>query len=205
MWDRAEAALRTALDGLGLAYELKPGDGAFYGPKIDFDVSDSIGRKWQLGTIQLDYAAPERFDLSYVGEDGKLHRPVVLHRAIYGSFERFIAILIEHFAGAFPLWLAPVQVAVVTVTSRVHEHALTVVERLTAAGVRVSYDDGHATMQAKVRDASLQKIPYTIVLGDKEVASDQVSVRTFGADQQKMATLGFAEFAERLARESRFP
>ena len=205
MWDRAENALRTALDALGLAYELKPGDGAFYGPKIDFDVSDSIGRKWQLGTIQLDYAAPERFDLTYVGEDGKPHRPVVLHRAIYGSFERFIAILIEHFAGAFPLWLAPLQVAVVTVTNRVNDHARTVVDRLTAAGLRVMYDDGHSTMQAKVRDASLQKVPYTIVLGDKEVAADQVSVRTFGADQQKMATMAFEAFAARLALESRFP
>ena len=205
MWDRAEASLQAALDGLGLAYELKPGDGAFYGPKIDFDVSDSIGRKWQLGTIQLDYAAPERFDLTYVGEDGKPHRPVVLHRAIYGSFERFIAILIEHFAGAFPVWLAPVQVAVVTVTSRVNDHARTVVDRLAAAGVRVVFDDGNGTMQAKVREASLQKIPYTLVLGDKEVAADQVSVRTFGADQQKMETMSFEAFAQRVAGEARFP
>ncbi len=205
MWDRAEAALKSALDALGLAYELKPGDGAFYGPKIDFDVSDSIGRKWQLGTVQLDYAAPERFDLTYVGEDGKPHRPVVLHRAIYGSFERFIAILIEHFAGAFPLWLAPVQVAVVAVTHRVSDHARTVVDRLAAAGIRVVFDDGHSTMQAKVREASLQKIPYTIVLGDKEVAADQVSVRTFGADQQKMETMTFDAFAQRLAVEGRYP
>ncbi len=205
MWDRAEASLRSALDGLGLAYELKPGDGAFYGPKIDFDVSDSIGRKWQLGTIQLDYAAPERFDLTYVGEDGKPHRPVVLHRAIYGSFERFIAILIEHFAGAFPLWLAPVQVAIVAVTDRVNDHARTVRERLATAGVRVMFEDGNGTMQAKVREASLQKIPYTIVIGDKEVTSDQVSVRTFGNDQQKMATMTFEAFGQRLALEARFP
>ena len=205
MWDRAEASLKSALDGLGLAYELKPGDGAFYGPKIDFDVSDSIGRKWQLGTIQLDYAAPERFDLTYVGEDGKSHRPVVLHRAIYGSFERFIAILIEHFAGAFPVWLAPVQVAIVTVTDRVNEHARHVMARLAAAGVRVAFDDGNGTMQAKVREASLQKIPYTLVIGDKEVAADQVSVRTFGAEQQKMETMAFDAFAQRLALESRFP
>ena len=204
MWDRAEASLKTALDGLDLPYELKPGDGAFYGPKIDFDVSDSIGRKWQLGTFQLDYAAPERFDLTYVGEDGKPHRPVVLHRAIYGSFERFIAILIEHFAGAFPVWLAPVQVAIVTVTDRVNDHARTVLERLAAAGVRVAFDDGNGTMQAKVREASLQKIPYTLVLGDKEVAADQVSVRTFGADQ-KMETMAFAAFADKLAAEARFP
>ncbi len=205
MWDRAEASLKTALDALGLAYELKPGDGAFYGPKIDFDVSDSIGRKWQLGTIQLDYAAPERFDLTYVGEDGKPHRPVVLHRAIYGSFERFIAILIEHFAGAFPLWLAPIQVAIVTVTDRVNDHARTIIERLAKLGVRVTFDDSNGTMQAKVREASLQKIPYTLVIGDKEVASDQVSVRTFGADQQKMETLAFEAFAQRVAHESRFP
>jgi threonyl-tRNA synthetase len=204
MWDRAEAALKTALIDLDLAYELKPGDGAFYGPKIDFDVSDSIGRKWQLGTFQLDYAAPERFDLTFVGEDGKPHRPVVLHRAIYGSFERFIAILIEHFAGAFPVWLAPVQVAIVTVTDRVNDHARTVVDRLAAAGVRVMFDDGNGTMQAKVREASLQKIPYTLVIGDKEVAADQVSVRTFGTDQQKMETMAFAAFAERVAAEARF-
>jgi len=206
MWDRAEGALKSALDGLGLAYELKPGDGAFYGPKIDFDVSDSIGRKWQLGTIQLDYAAPERFDLTYVGEDGKNHRPVVLHRAIYGSFERFIAILIEHFAGVFPVWLAPIQVAIVTVTDRVNEHARGVMARLAAAGVRVSFDEKQGMMNAKVRDASLQKIPYTIVLGDKEVASDEVSVRAFGAgDKAKMETMPFAAFAQRLADESRFP
>ena len=205
MWDRAEGSLKSALDALGLAYELKPGDGAFYGPKIDFDVSDSLGRKWQLGTIQLDYAAPERFDLTYIGEDGGSHRPVVLHRAIYGSFERFIAILIEHFAGAFPVWLAPVQVAIVTVVDRVNDHARTVVQRLEAAGARVMFDDGNGMMKAKIRDASLQKIPYTLVIGEKEVASDQVSVRTFGADAQKMETMPFAAFAERLALEAKFP
>jgi threonyl-tRNA synthetase len=205
MWDRAEASLKAALDALDLAFELKPGDGAFYGPKIDFDVSDSIGRKWQLGTIQLDYAAPERFELTYVGEDGKDHRPVVLHRAIYGSFERFIAILIEHYAGAFPMWLAPVQVAIVTVTDRVNAHAQTVADRLAAAGIRVAFDDSNATMIAKIREASVQKIPYTIVLGDKEVAADQVTVRTFGADQRKMETMAFDAFAQRLALESRFP
>ncbi|MEJ7599574.1 MAG: threonine--tRNA ligase [Kofleriaceae bacterium] len=205
MWDRAESALKSALDALALPYELKPGDGAFYGPKIDFDVSDSIGRKWQLGTIQLDYAAPERFDLTYVGEDGKNHRPVVLHRAIYGSFERFIAILIEHFAGAFPVWLAPVQVAVVTVTDRVNDHAHKVMARLAAAGVRVAFDAGNGTMQSKVRDASLQKIPYTVVIGDKEVETDQVSVRTFGADKAKMEILPFDAFVQRLAEQSRFP
>ncbi|MGE0403906.1 MAG: threonine--tRNA ligase [Kofleriaceae bacterium] len=205
MWDRAETALKAALDALGLAYELKPGDGAFYGPKIDFDVSDSIGRKWQLGTIQLDYAAPERFDLTYIGEDGKEHRPVVLHRAIYGSFERFIAILIEHFAGAFPVWLAPVQVAIVPVTDKVNAYAETVRERLEAKGVRVVCDTSNWTMQAKIRDASLQKIPYTVVVGEKEAAADQVTVRTFGNEKAKADTMTFDAFADRLATESRFP
>ncbi|MBP6627817.1 MAG: threonine--tRNA ligase [Kofleriaceae bacterium] len=205
MWDRAEASLKSALDGLGLAYELKPGDGAFYGPKIDFDVSDSIGRKWQLGTIQLDYAAPERFDLTYVGQDGKDHRPVVLHRAIYGSFERFIAILVEHFAGAFPLWLAPIQVALVTVTDRINEYAQGVARRLEAAGARVMFDDGSAHMQAKVREASLQKIPYTLVLGDKEQAADTVSVRTFGNEQAKMVTMSVADFVAKVTAEARLP
>ncbi|MFN0248953.1 MAG: threonine--tRNA ligase [Kofleriaceae bacterium] len=205
MWDRAETALKAALDALGLAYELKPGDGAFYGPKIDFDVSDSIGRKWQLGTIQLDYAAPERFDLTYIGEDGKEHRPVVLHRAIYGSFERFIAILIEHFAGAFPVWLAPVQVAVVPVTNRSDEYATKIAARLEARGVRLVCDTSTWTMQAKIRDASLQKIPYTLVVGEKEAAVDQVTVRTFGNEKAKADTMSFDAFADKLAAESRFP
>ncbi len=131
MWDRAEGALRAALEATGLPYELKPGDGAFYGPKIDFDVADSIGRTWQLGTIQLDYAAPERFDLTYVGEDNHDHRPVIIHRAVNGSFERFIAILIEHFAGAFPLWLAPEQVRVLPIAD-VQEEAARKVHRRSA-------------------------------------------------------------------------
>ena len=207
MWDRAESKLQSALDEVGITYEMKPGDGAFYGPKLDFDVSDSIGRRWQLGTFQLDYAAPERFNLTYVGEDGSPnHRPVVLHRAIYGSFERFIAILIEHFAGAFPVWLAPVQVAIVTVTDRVNDYARSVMARLEAVGVRVAFDDSNGTMQAKVREASLLKIPYTIVLGDKEVAADSVSVRTFGGgEQQKLQTLTFADFAAKLVGEAAFP
>jgi threonyl-tRNA synthetase len=139
-WDRAESALRSALDQTGLQYELKPGDGAFYGPKIDFDVSDSIGRKWQLGTIQLDYEVPERFELGYVGEDNKEHRPVVIHRAVYGSFERFIAILIEHFAGNFPVWMAPLQARIITVSEKQLEWARTVFARLQESGLRVELD-----------------------------------------------------------------
>jgi threonyl-tRNA synthetase len=141
MWDRAEDGLRKALEATGLPYEVKPGDGAFYGPKIDFDVADSLGRKWQLGTIQLDYAAPERFNLEYVGEDNAPHRPVVIHRAVMGSFERFTAILIEHYAGAFPLWLAPEQIRVLPITDRINGYAESVRQRLADAGLRVRLDD----------------------------------------------------------------
>ena len=149
MWDEAERSLRHALEATGMSYELKPGDGAFYGPKIDFDVEDAIGRRWQLGTIQLDYAAPERFDLSYVGEDNGAHRPVVIHRAVNGSFERFLAILIEHFAGAFPLWLSPVQVAVLTISEKVDAYATTVAASLRDAGVA----RGSGTTPAQVTPA----------------------------------------------------
>ena len=184
LWDRAESLLRSALDALGRPYELKEGDGAFYGPKIDFDVSDSIGRKWQLGTIQLDYNAPERFDLNYVGEDNSEHRPAVLHRAIYGSFERFIAILIEHFAGAFPLWLAPVQMTVLPLSEKFLDYAREVEEKLRAAGIRVVTDGSNEKLGAKIRSAQLEKIPYMLVVGEKEAGSGTVSLRKrTGGDQ----------------------
>jgi threonyl-tRNA synthetase len=184
LWDRAESLLRSALDSLGLPYELKEGDGAFYGPKIDFDVSDSIGRKWQLGTIQLDYNAPERFDLTYIGEDNSEHRPAVLHRAIYGSFERFMAILIEHFAGAFPLWLAPVQVTVLPLSEKFVDYAHDVESKLKAAGLRVETDRSNEKLGAKIRTAQLQKIPLMLVVGEKEASSGTVSVRKrTGGDQ----------------------
>jgi threonyl-tRNA synthetase len=203
MWDRAEAALKAALDGLKLPYELKPGDGAFYGPKIDFDVSDSIGRKWQLGTIQLDYAAPERFDLTYVGEDNRPHRPVVFHRAIYGSFERFIAILIEHFAGAFPTWLAPVQAVIVTIADRQQDWAREVGASLKAKGFRVEVDERGLSMNAKIREHQLQKVPFTLVIGDKEVESRGVSPRRYGGEDLKAMTLD--AFTELLAKEAAWP
>ncbi len=203
LWDRAEAALKTALDGLGLPYELKPGEGAFYGPKIDFDVSDSIGRKWQLGTFQLDYNAPERFDLTYIGEDNAAHRPVVLHRAVYGSFERFIAILIEHFAGAFPVWLAPVQATIVTVADRQLDYARTVLARLQESGYRVELDDRRMTMQAKFRDAQMQKIPFTLVIGDKEVEQGAVAPRRYSGDDLK--TMKREDFEAILSREAALP
>ena len=185
MWQRAEDALRSALEATGLPYELKPGDGAFYGPKIDFDVTDSIGRAWQLGTIQLDYAAPERFDLAYTGEDNAEHRPVVIHRAVNGSFERFIAILIEHFAGAFPVWLAPEQVRVMPISDGQSEVARAVTERMLAAGLRAVLDDSGSTLQYRIREAELAKVPYMAVVGAREAEADQVAVRTRGAGSKQ--------------------
>jgi threonyl-tRNA synthetase len=190
----------------GLPYELKPGDGAFYGPKIDFDVADSIGRKWQLGTIQLDYVAPERFDLGYIGEDNAEHRPVVIHRAIYGSFERFIAILIEHFAGNFPVWLAPEQVRILPIAERHHEWADEINKQLRAADLRSDVDRSHGHLKAMIRDAQLAKTPYTLVIGDKEVEGRGVAVRKHGAG--KDADLGFMrleDFLAQLRREATIP
>jgi threonyl-tRNA synthetase len=178
MWDRAEGALRAALHATGRPYELKPGDGAFYGPKIDFDVADSLGRKWQLGTIQLDYAAPERFGLEYVGEDNAPHRPVVIHRAVMGSFERFFAILIEHYAGAFPLWLAPEQVRVLPITDRVGAYAEEVGARCGRAGLRARVDGRGEKIGAKIRDAQLQQVPFMLVVGDREAEAGTVAVRS---------------------------
>ncbi|OJH35701.1 threonine--tRNA ligase [Cystobacter ferrugineus] len=203
LWDRAEGGLKSALESLGLQYELKPGDGAFYGPKIDFDVSDSIGRKWQLGTIQLDYLAPERFDLTYVGEDNAEHRPVVLHRAIYGSFERFIAILIEHFAGAFPAWLAPVQVTLVTVADRQLDYARQVRDRLRSKGYRVELDERGLTLNAKIREAQVHKIPFTLVIGDNEVEAGAVSPRRYGGEDLKSMKLEL--FEALLEKEAAWP
>src|ERR1051325_5652889 len=157
-WDRAETGLRAALDATGLPYEVKEGDGAFYGPKIDFDAADSIGRKWQLGTIQLDYEAPERFDLTYVGEDNHDHRPVVIHRAVSGSFERFMGIMIEHFAGAFPLWIAPEQVRGLPIADAQNAAARALHEKLRAAGIRSHLDDRNGTLNYKVRDGETMKV-----------------------------------------------
>ncbi|MCI0571630.1 MAG: threonine--tRNA ligase [Myxococcaceae bacterium] len=203
LWDRAEGSLRSALETLGLPYELKPGDGAFYGPKIDFDVSDSIGRKWQLGTFQLDYLAPERFELAYVGEDNAEHRPVVLHRAVFGSFERFIAILIEHFAGAFPAWLAPVQAVIVTVADRQLAYARQVRERLRSLGYRVELDERSMTLNARIREAQVQKVPFTLVIGDKEVEAQSVAPRRYGGEDLKSMPL--SEFEALLSKEGALP
>ncbi|MGE3275259.1 MAG: threonine--tRNA ligase [Vicinamibacterales bacterium] len=183
-WDRAEAGLKAALQAAGQAYTINEGDGAFYGPKIDFDVTDALGRKWQLATIQLDYQMPRQFDLKYVGADNTEHRPVVIHRAIFGSFERFIAILIEHFAGAFPLWFAPLQVMVLPIADRHAEYGRTVLARLQAAGLRATLDDRQEKVNYKIREAQLQKVPYMLVLGDREAADGAVAVRSRAAGDQ---------------------
>jgi threonyl-tRNA synthetase len=177
-WDHAEAQLKEALARASLDYTLNEGDGAFYGPKIDFDVTDAIGRKWQCATIQLDYQQPENFDLKYIGADNAEHRPVVIHRAIFGTFERFIGLLIEHFAGAWPLWLAPVQAIVLPISDRHQGYAAAVRDKLAAAGLRVELDDRQEKIGYKIREAQLQKIPYMLVTGDREAAEGMVSVRS---------------------------
>ena len=202
LWDRAEAGLRAALEATGRPYALKEGDGAFYGPKIDFDVTDSLGRAWQLGTIQLDYAVPERFDLSYVGEDNAEHRPVVIHRAVSGSLERFIAILIEHFAGAFPTWLAPEQVRVLPISEEQGPVAAAVVERMVAAGIRASLDARSETLKYRIAEGARMKTPYMCVIGRREAEADQVAVNTRGAGEgQKPAPVAVDEFIERVRAE----
>jgi len=177
-WDHAEAALQRALDQSGRPYTIDEGDGAFYGPKIDFDITDAIGRKWQCGTIQLDYMMPQRFDLKYVGADNAEHRPVVIHRAIFGSIERFIAIILEHFAGAFPLWLAPVQAIVLPIADRHGEYAQRVRDQLAATGLRVELDARQEKINYKIREAQLQKIRYMLVIGDREASDGTVAVRS---------------------------
>src|SRR5204863_7623806 len=185
LWDQAEGALRGALEATGHPYELKAGDGAFYGPKIDFDVTDSIGRAWQLGTIQLDYNNPERFDLKYVGEDNAEHRPVVIHRAVSGSMERFIAILIEHFAGAFPVWLAPGQVRVLPISDEVLPAAQALTEKLKTAGIRVTLDSRSDTLNYRIRDGEVMRVPYMAVIGKREADSGMVALRIRGAGKKQ--------------------
>ncbi len=188
-WDHAEAQLKTALEKAGMPYTVNEKDGAFYGPKIDCDITDAIGRNWQCGTIQLDYQQPENFDLKYTGADNLEHRPVVIHRAIMGSFERFIAILIEHFAGAFPVWLAPVQAAIIPIADRHADYCNKVREVLYAAGMRVFIDSSGERMQAKIRNAQLQKIPYMLVAGDREAENNAVSVRLRSGEDLKSKSL----------------
>jgi threonyl-tRNA synthetase len=199
MWDRAEVALTNALERRGLEYVVNEGDGAFYGPKIDLHMTDTIGRSWQLGTVQLDYVMPERFELAYTGADNADHRPVMIHRALMGSFERFIGILIEHYAGEFPLWLAPVQAAVLPIADRHLDYAREVLAELTEAGLRAEIDDRTESVGRKIRDAELRKLPYMLIVGDTEQQEHKVAVRRHGAGDQ--GAVPAQEFARRAAEE----
>lgn len=194
-WHHAEQALRNAVTRVGLEAKLIPDEAAFYGPKIDMKLYDAIGRKWQLSTVQFDFTLPQRFQLEYIGEDGKKHEPVMVHRALFGSVERFFGILIEHYAGAFPVWLAPVQVAVLPITDRVIPYALEVQKKLYEAGARVMIDDRNEKVNAKIREAQLQKIPYMLVVGDREAEQGNVSVR-----HRKHADLGVQSLDDFIAK-----
>ena len=191
-WDMATEALRGALDDLGLPYVVNEGDGAFYGPKIDFHLEDSIGRTWQCGTIQLDFQLPLRFNLEYTGADGEKHRPIMIHRVIFGSIERFIGILIEHFAGAFPTWLAPVQVKVLPISDKYMDYAQKVLDELNNSGVRAEIDTRAEKIGYKIREAQMKKIPYMLVVGAKEEEDGLVSVRSrFEGDEGQKTLADF--------------
>ena len=188
-WDRAEAACRDAAKSLGVAFTEEPGEAAFYGPKIDFVVRDVIGREWQLGTVQIDYNLPERFELEYVGSDNQRHRPVMIHRAPFGSLERFVAVLIEHCAGNFPLWLAPDQIAVLPISERFNDYAAPVFQALRAEDIRGILDDRDEKVGRKIRDAETKKIPFMLIVGEREAAEDLVSVRKHGQGDQGSVSL----------------
>lgn len=200
-WQHAEAQLRAALARAGMSYDVNEKDGAFYGPKIDFDITDAIGRKWQCATIQLDYSQPDNFDLKYIGADNTEHRPVVIHRAIVGSFERFIALLIEHYAGAFPLWLAPLQAIVLPISDRHLEYGRSVRDQLRSGGLRAALDERQEKIGYKIREAQLKKVPYMLVVGDKEAADGLVAVRSRSAGDLGARTI--AQFMDAAADEIR--
>ena len=198
-WELAEGALKKVLKDLELKYELNEGDGAFYGPKIDFHIRDCLGRSWQCGTIQLDFQMPERFDLTYIGEDGEKHRPVMLHRVIFGSIERFIGILIEHFAGAFPVWLSPVQVKILPITDKEHEYSYKLQKEMQEKGIRVVVDDRSEKTGYKIREAQLEKVPYMLVVGPKEVEQNLVAVRSRQNGDE--GTCALEEFVQKILEE----
>lgn len=199
VWEIATQALRDAMDSIGMPYQVNEGDGAFYGPKLDFHLTDSIGRTWQCGTIQLDFVMPERFDLTYIGEDNQKHRPVMIHRVCFGSIERFIGILIEHYAGAFPLWLSPVQVKVLTITENQNDYAYQLAADLKAQGLRVEVDARNEKIGYKIREARNQKTPYMLVVGGKEAEAGTVAVRKRGSEESTVMTV--AEFAAQALAE----
>jgi threonyl-tRNA synthetase len=202
-WDKAEKALKDAVEAAGLPYTLNPGEGAFYGPKLEFVLRDAIGRDWQCGTLQVDFVLPERLDASYIGEDGQRHRPVMLHRAIFGSMERFIAIVIEQYAGRFPLWLAPVQAVVATITSDADAYAEEVRAACAAAGLRVEADLRNEKINYKIREHSLAKIPALLVVGKREAETGAVALRRLGGKDQEVLALG--EAIARLTQEAAVP
>jgi threonyl-tRNA synthetase len=199
IWEKATSALRIALDHHGLSYEVKEHDAAFYGPKIDIDVKDAIGRRWQLSTIQCDFNHPEKFELEYVGADNGRHRPIMLHRALFGSIERFFGVLVEHYAGAFPTWLAPLQARVLPVAEAHQPYAESVVARLRAAGFRVDIVDANDQLGKRIRAAKLDKIPYVLVVGDDDVAAGTLGVNPRGGEVER--GVGFEQFAVRLRTE----
>lgn len=200
-WEKATQVLKQALDDKGMEYKINEGDGAFYGPKIDFHLKDSLDRTWQCGTIQLDFQFPELFDLTYIGEDGEKHRPVMIHRVVFGSMERFIGILTEHYAGAFPVWLAPIQARIIPITERHHDYANELAREMKKVGIRVDVDARSEKMGYKIREGQMQKIPYMLVVGDKEVESRAVSVRKRG--EGDIGSRGSADFINELVREIR--
>ena len=202
-WDRAEQALIKATDNAGLDYSSNPGEGAFYGPKLEFILKDTIGREWQCGTLQVDFVLPERLDASYIGEDGNKHRPVMLHRAILGSFERFIGILIEHYAGRFPLWLSPVQAVITTITNDADEYAKKVEEACIEAGLRVIKDTRSEKINYKIREHSLAHVPVIIVVGQREAESETVNIRRLGSKDQEI--LALTDAVSQLIDEGRSP
>ncbi len=203
LWDKTETALAQALTDMGYQYTLNPGDGAFYGPKLDFKVKDAIGREWQLGTLQVDMNLPERFDVSYVGEDGEKHRPIMLHRALFGSLERFTGIMIEHYAGKFPFWLAPLQVVVATITDEGNDYAKEVLAALKKADIRAEIDLRNEKISYKIREHSLKKVPVMLVIGKKEAADHTVTIRRLG--QEKQETLALNDVIAKLKTEAAWP
>jgi threonyl-tRNA synthetase len=195
-WDQAIESLKNAIAVEDLPYEIDEGGGAFYGPKIDLHLRDALGRKWQMTTIQFDFNLPDRFDLKYIGPDGLEHRPYMVHRALLGSIERFFGVLIEHYGGAFPAWLAPVQAVVIPIADRHNEYAFKVAEQLEAAHVRFEVNDSSDRMQAKIRDAQLQKVPYMLVIGDREAENGQVAVRL--RNGKNLGAISMADFVARV-------
>ena len=198
-WNLATDALKHALDVQKVDYVINEGDGAFYGPKIDFHLKDCIGRTWQCGTIQLDFQMPEKFDLTYIGQDGEKHRPVMLHRVVFGSIERFIGIITEHYAGAFPAWLAPVQVEILPISEAQVEYSLKLKEELESEGIRVELDDRNEKIGYKIREAQLQKVPYMLIIGDKEIQSKSVGVRS--RSDGDIGAMSVEDFINKLKRE----